>query len=93
MSAIHDVSPRLKTLAFGLIVAISALVLLPTDVTFAQRSRGTAEQRHACRPDSLRFCRGMRSDDAVELCLRSNMHGLRPACRHVFEHEDENSHP
>jgi hypothetical protein len=46
---------------------------------------GTPQQQAACRPDVLRFCRGIRDDYAVADCLREHMGRLRHTCRNVIE--------
>jgi hypothetical protein len=83
MSTDRSVSPRSKALALSLVFAMAALIFPSSHV--AAQGEGTPEQRHACRPDVLRHCRGVRDDQAIESCLRANMWELRPACRRVFE--------
>jgi hypothetical protein len=77
-----------------LLIATLTLTVLPSAAFAAghygyggqySSQRGTPEQQRACRPDVLRHCRGMHEDYAIEQCLRSNMSGLRPACRRVFQ--------
>ena len=61
-------------------------MLLCATRAFAQKNRGTPEQRAACAPDAFRFCIGYIPDPArVEYCLRQNMSDLSDACRSVFE--------
>jgi len=47
--------------------------------------KGTAQQQRACRPDSLRLCRGIHDDDSILACLQANIAKLRSACREVIE--------
>jgi hypothetical protein len=65
-----------------------SLALLPAVIatqTWAQAQRGTPEQQRACRPDAVRYCRGMSDDRQIENCLRANFARLHPACRRVIE--------
>ena len=71
---------------FALMVAVTA----PSLAGYAQDSRtgghkGTAQQQRACRPDSLRLCRGIHDDDSILACLQANIAKLRSACREVIE--------
>jgi hypothetical protein len=65
-----------------------SLALLPAVIatqTLAQGHRGTPEQQRACRPDAVRYCRGLNEDTAIANCLRANVSRLHPACRRVIE--------
>jgi hypothetical protein len=64
-----------------------AATVLASSLAYAQDHKGTAEQQRACRPDTLRLCRGIHDDDAVLQCLRKNAAKLRSACRDVLESE------
>ena len=68
---------------------LSVLLLLLTVLStpaFAQFGghQGTVEQQRACRPDVVRYCRGIQDDYAISSCLQANMPRLSGACRRVF---------
>jgi hypothetical protein len=64
---------------FALVVAFS---VLPT-LALAQ---GTPQQRAACRPDVVKFCKGKGEDPGVLLtCLEDNKDKITEKCRKVIE--------
>jgi hypothetical protein len=69
------------------ILAVSAAILpaLLALQARAQTHQGTPEQQRACRPDAVRFCRGIHEDTAIANCLRANAGRLHAACRRVIE--------
>jgi hypothetical protein len=64
-------------------VLVMILLAAPC-AAFAQHA-GTPQQQAACRPDVLRFCRGIQDDFAVADCLRAHAGRLRHTCRNVIE--------
>jgi len=69
------------------VLALS-LMVLPTVIATESRGEshlGTASQQRACRPDVLRYCRGIRDDLAIADCLKTNAGRLHPACRRALE--------
>lgn len=61
---------------------IALAVLLPAPVM----AQGTPEQRAACRPDTQKFCRGLRPEPLIMLrCLQENRDKISKACRKVLE--------
>ena len=66
----------------GLIALAVLLPALPAPVV----AQGTPEQRTACRPDTQKFCRGLRPEPLIMLrCLQENREKLTRACRKVLE--------
>jgi len=61
------------------------LILLAAPCAALAQHAGTPQQQAACRPDVLRFCRGINDDYAVADCLRANTVRLRHSCRNVIE--------
>ena len=62
---------------------IAALVSAPLSLAFAQ---GTPQQRAACRPDVVKFCKGKGEDPGVLLnCLEENKDKISDKCRKVIE--------
>jgi hypothetical protein len=61
------------------------VILLAAPCAALAQHAGTPQQQAACRPDVLRFCRGIRDDYAVADCLRANAGRLRHSCRNVIE--------
>jgi len=62
---------------------IAVLVSAPLSPTSAQ---GTPQQRAACRPDVVKFCKGKGEDPGVLLsCLEENKDKLSDKCRKVIE--------
>jgi len=62
---------------------IAVLLSAPLAPAFAQ---GTAQQRAACRPDVVKFCKGKGEDPGVLLtCLETNKEKISDKCRKVIE--------
>ena len=62
---------------------IAVLLAAPFSTAFAQ---GTPQQRAACRPDVVKFCKGKGDDPGVLLtCLEENKDKLAEKCRKVIE--------
>ena len=62
---------------------IAVLVTAPLSSALAQ---GTPQQRAACRPDVVKFCKGKGEDPGVLLsCLEENKDKLSDRCRRVIE--------
>ena len=61
---------------------VAALSIVPT-LALAQ---GTPQQRAACRPDVVKFCKGKGEDPGVLLgCLEDNKDKISEKCRKVIE--------
>ena len=59
------------------------LISAPLSSSFAQ---GTPQQRSACRPDVVKFCKGKGEDPGVLLsCLEENKDKISDKCRKVIE--------
>ena len=62
---------------------IAVLAAAPFSAAFAQ---GTPQQRAACRPDVVKFCKGKGDDPGVLLsCLEENKDKISEKCRKVIE--------
>ena len=62
---------------------IAVLAATPLAAAFAQ---GTPQQRAACRPDVVKFCKGKGEDPGVLLsCLEDNKDKISEKCRKVIE--------
>ena len=62
---------------------IAVLAAAPLSPVFAQ---GTPQQRAACRPDVVKFCKGKGDDPGVLLtCLEDNKDKISEKCRKVIE--------
>jgi hypothetical protein len=62
---------------------IAVLVSAPLPSAMAQ---GTPQQRAACRPDVVKFCKGKGDDPGVLLsCLEENKDKITDKCRKVIE--------
>ena len=62
---------------------IGVLVSAPLSLAFAQ---GTPQQRAACRPDVVKFCKGKGEDPGVLLsCLEDNKDKISDKWRKVIE--------
>ena len=62
---------------------IAVLISAPLSLAFAQ---GTPQQRAACRPDVVKFCKGKGEDPGVLLgCLEENKDKISDKCRKVIE--------
>jgi hypothetical protein len=64
---------------------VLVLILLTAPCAAFAQHAGTPQQQAACRPDVLRFCRGIQDDFAVADCLRAHAGRLRHTCRNVIE--------
>ena len=61
---------------------VIAVSLLPT----CALAQGTPQQRAACRPDVVKFCKGKGEDPGVLLtCLEDNKEKISEKCRKVIE--------
>jgi hypothetical protein len=68
----------MSSLRFGLIAVFMSVPL----AAFAQ---GTPQQRAACRPDVVKFCKGKGDDPGVLLqCLEDNKDKISAKCRKVI---------
>jgi len=62
---------------------IAVFLSAPLSLAFAQ---GTPQQRAACRPDVVKFCKGKGEDPGVLLsCLEENKDKISDKCRKVIE--------
>jgi hypothetical protein len=62
---------------------IAVLAAMPLSLACAQ---GTPQQRAACRPDVVKFCKGKGEDPGVLLsCLEENKDKISEKCRKVIE--------
>jgi hypothetical protein len=63
-------------------LTVIALSLLPT----CALAQGTPQQRSACRPDVVKFCKGKGDDPGVLLtCLEDNKDKISEKCRKVID--------
>jgi Cysteine rich repeat len=61
---------------------IALLFATPFSAVFAQ---GTPQQRAACRPDVVKFCKGLGDDPGVILdCLEKNKDKISEKCQKVI---------
>jgi len=61
---------------------IAAMLVLSA----AANAQGTPQQRAACRPDVVKFCKGKGDDAGVILnCLEDNKDKISDKCRKVIE--------
>jgi len=68
---------------FARLSVIAVLVSAPLSASFAQ---GTPQQRAACRPDVVKFCKDKGDDPGVLLsCLEENKDKISQKCRAVIE--------
>ena len=64
------------------VALVVALSIVPT-LAWAQ---GTPQQRAACRPDVVKFCKGKGEDPGVLLgCLEDNKDKISEKCRKVID--------
>ena len=62
---------------------VATLLAAPLSTALAQ---GTPQQRAACRPDVVKFCKGKGEDPGVLLgCLEDNKDKISEKCRKVIE--------
>ena len=67
-------------------LSLIALFLGTSVSAFAQ---GTAQQRAACRPDVVKFCKGKGDDPGILLtCLEDNKEKISEKCRKVIAEND-----
>ena len=63
-------------------LVIAALAIVPVTAL----AQGTPQQRAACRPDVVKFCKGKGDDPGVLLgCLEDNKDKISEKCRKVIE--------
>ena len=63
-------------------VLVIAMSMLPA-CAFAQ---GTPQQRAACRPDVVKFCKGLGDDPGILLnCLEQNREKISEKCQKVID--------
>jgi hypothetical protein len=66
------------------VVLLSLTVLsMPASAQYGGH-QGTPQQQRACRPDVVKYCRGIQDDFGIANCLQANMPRLSAACRRVF---------
>ena len=70
-----------------MLIRLSLIALLSSaSFAFAQ---GTPQQRAACRPDVVKFCKGKGDDPGVLLnCLEDNKDKISEKCRNVIAAND-----
>lgn len=62
---------------------IAVLLSAPLSAAFAQ---GTPQQRAACRPDVVKYCKGLGDDPGVLLsCLEKNKDKISEKCQKVID--------
>jgi hypothetical protein len=70
----------MSVLRLSVLIAVSLSMSAPV---FAQ---GTPQQRAACRPDVVKFCKGKGEDPGVLLaCLEDNKEKISDKCRKVID--------
>jgi hypothetical protein len=63
-----------------------SLIAILSLAPFAAFAQGTPQQRAACRPDVVKFCKGKGDDPGVLLtCLEDNKDKISEKCRKVIE--------
>ena len=63
-----------------------SLIAIMTCAPLAAFAQGTPQQRAACRPDVVKFCKGKGDDPGVLLtCLEDNKDKISEKCRKVIE--------
>jgi hypothetical protein len=69
-----------------MLVRLSLIALLGSTPLSASFAQGTPQQRAACRPDVVKFCKGKGDDPGVLLsCLEENKDKISEKCRKVVE--------
>ena len=72
-----------------MIVRLSLIALLATAPLSVASAQGTPQQRAACRPDVVKFCKGKGDDPGVLLtCLEDNKDKISEKCRKVIAAND-----
>ena len=67
-------------------VRSSLFVLATLSLGSAALAQGTPQQRAACRPDVVKFCKGKGEDPGVLLaCLEENKDKISEKCRKVID--------
>ena len=67
-------------------VRLSLIAVLVTAPLSWASAQGTPQQRAACRPDVVKFCKGKGEDPGVLLtCLEDNKDKISDKCRKVIE--------
>ena len=65
---------------------LSLITLLASAPLSSAVAQGTPQQRAACRPDVVKFCKGKGEDPGVLLtCLEDNKDKISDKCRKVIE--------
>jgi len=63
-----------------------SLIAILFSAPLAALAQGTPQQRAACRPDVVKFCKGKGDDPGVLLtCLEDNKDKISEKCRKVIE--------
>jgi hypothetical protein len=70
--------------AYLSVLLLSLTVLSTSALAQYGAHQGTPQQQRACRPDVVKYCRGIQGDYAIVSCLQANMPRLSAACRRVF---------
>jgi hypothetical protein len=67
-------------------IALTALALAALTASTAQaQTKGTPEQRRACRQDAMKFCREFVPNvKLITACMEKNVRKLSPLCRTQF---------
>lgn len=64
-------------------VLIAVISIFPLSAAFAD---GTPQQRAACRPDVVKFCKGLGDNSGVLLnCLEKNREKMSEKCQKVID--------
>ena len=67
-------------------IRLSLIAVLASAALSAALAQGTPQQRAACRPDVVKFCKGKGEDPGVLLsCLEENKDKISEKCRKVIE--------
>ena len=67
-------------------VRLSVAVVAALSLCSAAHAQGTPQQRAACRPDVVKFCKGKGEDPGVLLsCLEENKDKISEKCRKVID--------
>ena len=68
-------------------IACAALALFAATSSLAQaQSKGTPEQRRACRQDAMKFCREFVPNvKLITACMEKNVSKLSPLCKTQFK--------
>ena len=67
-------------------IRLSLIAVLSAAPLCSVLAQGTPQQRAACRPDVVKFCKGKGDDPGVLLtCLEDNKDKISEKCRKVIE--------